>query len=52
MKIFVSVDDDVSHYQYVLTTKKTGVVRRRKKVMEEEAKQKTNYEGSDIMKTT
>ena len=34
------------------TTKTAGVVRGKKKVMEEEAKQETNYEESDIKKTT
>ena len=38
---------------FVLTTKtKTAGVVRGKKVMEEEAKQETNYEGSNIKKTT
>ena len=33
---------------FVLTTKTAGVVRGKKKGMEEEAKQETNREGSDI----
>ena len=64
-KIFASVDDDVSHrtiYIYIvlsylitnfvltITTITAGVVRGKKKLMEEEAKQKTYYEGSKIYK--
>ena len=35
---------------FVLTTKTAGVVRGKKKGMEEEAKQETYYEGSKIYK--
>ena len=42
----------ITNFVLITTTKTAGVVRGKKKVMEEEAKQETNYEESDIKKTT
>ena len=49
-KIFASVDDDVSHYQFCTLNhnKNSWGSERKEKMMEEEAKQKTYYEGSKI----
>ena len=40
----------ITNFVLTTTTKTAWVVRGKKKVMEEEAKQETNYEGSDINK--
>ena len=49
-KIFASVDDDVSYYQFCTLNhnKNSWGSERKEKMMEEEAKQKTYYEGSKI----
>ena len=40
----------ITNFVLTNTTKTAGLVRGRKKLMEEEAKQETNYEGSKIYK--